>query len=86
MRKLLGLTCYCAGAAIALVSLQLVITCEIIAPLSPAQSHPLVFWQYLGRTPGEHTASTNGYLVHWLRDVLMFLSASLVIRLGRKHS
>jgi hypothetical protein len=85
MRNLLGFFCYCAGAVIAMVSLQLVISCEIIATLGPAKSNSFVFWPYLGQAPGEHSAHYNGYLVHWLRDLLMFLSGTLVIRLGRKQ-
>jgi hypothetical protein len=69
----------------AIVSLQLVISCEIIATLGPAKSNSFVFWPYLGQSPGEHSAYYNGYLVHWLRDLLMFLSGTLVIRLGRKQ-
>ena len=69
----------------AIVSLQLVISCEIIATLGPAKSNPFVFWPYLGQAPGEHSAYYNGYLVHWLRDLLMSLSGTLVIRLGRKQ-
>lgn len=80
-----GWLCYLLGAGVAVFSLQLAVNCEILAAFGPSASNPLDLWPYLRQTSGQHSAYPHGYLLHWLRDGVLFVWGVLVIRRGRKQ-
>jgi hypothetical protein len=85
MRKVLGWFLYIFGGGMTILSLQLMINCELIGAFREGKGTVLEFSQFLYQTSVEHNAYPNGYLIHWLRDIFLFLFGILVIRLGREQ-
>jgi hypothetical protein len=85
MRKAIGWVCYVIGGGIVIFSLQLAINCEIIGTFGKEENYSFDFWKFLYHVSGHHRAYQHGYLVHWLRDALLFLIGAFVISLGREQ-
>jgi hypothetical protein len=84
MRKAIGWICYIVGGGITILSLQLVINCEFIGAYRRGRYITMDLWQYIYETHGSHDAHPNGALLHWGRDIFLFLFGSVIIRLGRE--
>jgi len=86
VRRVLGWFCYFVGGALAILSLQLAIECEIIANVvGQPDNYTYDFWGFLNQTSGHHRTFPYGYLIHWSRDVFIFLVGVLIIRMGREQ-
>jgi hypothetical protein len=84
MRKAIGWICYIVGGAMTILSLQLMINCEFIGAYRREKDITMDVWQYLYETSGNHHAHPNGVVLHWTRDIFLFLLGSFIIRLGRE--
>jgi hypothetical protein len=86
VRRLLGWICYLLGGGLAIYSLQLAIECEIISHVvGQANNYRSDFWGFLFQTKGQHRAIASGYVIHWIRDISIFLLGALIIRTGREQ-
>jgi hypothetical protein len=85
MRKLIGWGCYAVGACAIILSFQLLITCEVIGMLNHIDNVRFTFWQFMFQDSGLHGAYPNGFLLHLLRDLIIFGWGVMVIFLGREN-
>jgi hypothetical protein len=71
---------------LAIYSLQLAIECELISHVvSQANNYRSDFWGFLFQTKGQHSVIPSGYVIHWIRDISIFLLGALIIRMGREQ-
>jgi hypothetical protein len=84
MRKAIGSVCYVVGGGLSILSLQLMINCELLGAYRRERSVTMALWEYLYQTSGNHAAHRNGAFLHWTRDIFLILLGSLIIRMGRE--
>jgi lipid-A-disaccharide synthase-like uncharacterized protein len=85
MRKIIGGVYYLVGAFIIIVSLQIFINCDLIGVFSPSENMSLTFSQFLFQSSGHHLSYPNGYLIHLVRDLILFGFGALIIIVGHEN-
>jgi len=85
MRKVIGWIYYLAGGGIAIFAAQLVIKCEAVGLFGLEENYTFDLWEFLCHTSGHHRAYPQGYLIHWIRDISLFLIGILLIHWGREQ-
>jgi hypothetical protein len=82
---MIGWGCYLAGAALTIWSLQMLINCELIGIFSSSLNKDMTFWQYVLQSSGQHLSYPNGYIIHLVRDLVVFGFGVLIIIIGREN-
>lgn len=85
MRKIVGWVCYVTGACITVLSLQILINCELLGVFKQSINLNMTFWQYVLQSSGQHLSYPNGYFVHLVRDLTLLGIGILVIIVGREN-
>jgi len=85
MRKIIGWGCYLVGAALVVWSLQMLINCELIGIFSRSVNLDMTFLQFVLQSSGHHLSYPNGYLIHLVRDLVVFGFGALIIVMGREN-